>query len=1057
MRIRRKIIAMLLILTILSPFVPNLTSFANSPVFSLSVAGVTDASVAAAAGDTVAVDINLEDGLLNQRMLNVILGYDATMLEPQADSESNGEKSLNTAGSLNGAIAPGYTIATGLIGSGDITITFATTNSIVESGKIGTIYFKVLQEGATDVTITSASYVEDPESEDAALNTPQVISTSSKITVSNPVPMTGLTVNSTSLLMNKGGTKSVIAQKVPDNTTNTDKIVWTTDNAAVATVDDGFITAVGPGSATITASCGGFTAEIKVEVKSPLSGVSVSETELLLNKGDTFQLTAERIPSDTTSSSRISWVSLDSNIATVTQTGLVTAVGAGEGTLRVQCGAFSKDIKVTVIAPLVGISFEEDEMALDLGAKATLKLIKDPIDTTDTTPTEWSSSNEEVVSVDENGNIEGLAHGRAVITARVGTYKALIAIVVSAHIESIEILNDNLDENRTIELQKGQSTDLDVTFKPDIFAESRTIKWESNADNIVKVENGTITAVAPGEAKITATTVNNIKDTITVKVPVVNAETLVIDRSELSMEKGESLQLSAIIQPDNTTDDKTVTWKTTDGSVVSVDENGVVTAVGVGTATITAKVAGLYASCPVTVTCSLQAITLNETDIKAEVGVPVIEVLTVSKVPEDASIDVAETIWRSLNETVATVENGIITAVGPGTAVIEAELGGRIARCKVTVKVNLEGVEFENADKTLELKVGQMTKLKPQFLPANATEIPLATWSSSDESVATVDDKGLITALEQGETKITVDYGNGIKASRMVKVSLVHADSVVFDKKIETLIKGEEAVLVAKLVPDKSVDEISWSTSDESIATVDQNGNVKAIKSGKVVITATASNGKFANMEITVKEQQLEFVTLTLEKTELKEGEKTKSTIKFNPETITDNVTITYVSSDESMATVDNYGIVTAKKAGEVIITVDVIAINDAGDEKGFSSQVDLKILEVPMEDGQIKEEDQKPDAGNDSENNNQNGEENKPGDNPENNNSTEDKKDETTTEDKKEETNKTQNSTSTAVEGLVTSPHTGDMNIKALAVMMLVSIAGMFTRFKTIDLIINK
>ena len=71
-----------------------------------------------------------------------------------------------------------------------------------------------------------------------------------------------------------------------------------------------------------------------------------------------------------------------------------------------------------------------------------MNLVKDPIDTTDTTPTEWSSSDESIVTVDENGQIEGIAHGRAVVTAKVGSFKAMIAVIVNAHIESIEIIND---------------------------------------------------------------------------------------------------------------------------------------------------------------------------------------------------------------------------------------------------------------------------------------------------------------------------------------------------------------------------------------------------------------------------------------------------------------------------------------------------------------------------------------------------------------------------------------------------------------------------------------
>lgn len=1062
MRIRRKIIASLLILAILSPFIPNLVTHASTPIFSLQVNGVPNATAIADVGETFSVDVNLSDGLENQKMVTVMLGYDPAYLEPVPDVDNGTEKTLITGKSLNADIAPGYIVATGLIGTNDVTMSFVTPAGIAKSGRVATVTFKVIQQGDTQVGITSASYCKDPESPDAELNKPVTIPTVSVVNLKNPVPMTGLIIQTPSILMNKGGGKVITAEKQPANTTNTDRIIWTTSNSAVVTVNDGHLAAVGPGTATITAKCSGFEATAEVEVRNPLTGVTVNEKELNLSKGDKYQLVAERVPADTTSTSRLSWVSLDNKVVTVDQTGLVTAVGTGTTEVKVSCGAFSKSVKIYVTAPLLGISFDSDDIAIDLGGKTKLNLIKDPIDTTDTTPTEWSSSDESIVTVDENGQIEGIAQGRAVVTAKVGSFKAMISVIVNAHIESIEIINDAIDENRNIELYKGQSTELSVVFKPDVFVEARTIKWSTNADNIVKIENGVITALAPGQAKIKAETVNKITDEITVTVPYVNAQKLVIDKNELALEKGEAVQLNASILPENTTDDKTVKWKSLDGSIASVDENGVVTAKGTGFTTIVASAAGLTATCPVTVTCSLTDITLNHTEILADVGVPVVDVLKVTKVPADATIDESETIWRSLNETVATVNNGIITAVGPGTAVIEAELGGRIARCKVVVDVQLTGVEIEYGDTPLELKVGQMSKLNPVFLPANVTKVPIPEWTTSDENIVTVDSKGLIEAKSEGQAEITVDYGNGIKASRIVKVQRVHADSIIFDKKIETLIKGEEAVLVAKLVPEQAVDEISWSSSDESIATVDQAGNVKAIKSGKVKITATSSNGKSATMEITVKEAQLEFVTLTLEKTELKEGETTKSTVTFNPETITDDVTITYSSSNESMATVDNFGVVTAKKAGEVIITVDVIAINDSGDEKGFSSQVDLTIIEVPTTDGQIDPDKETTGDNDDKDQEAEGDKENSDTTNPEENKdpSNEENKDtETPKEENKEETKKPTTGTTTQqkVESLVTSPHTGDMNIKALAVMMLVSIVGMFTRFKTIDLIINK
>ena len=84
-----------------------------------------------------------------------------------------------------------------------------------------------------------------------------------------------------------------------------------------------------------------------------------------------------------------------------------------------------------------------------------------------------------------------------------------------------------------------------VDFNPDEFAESKTIIWESSDENIVKVENGKVTAVIPGTATITATTVNGKTDSITVTVPVVKATTLTINKNNTSIEKGNTEQCSS--------------------------------------------------------------------------------------------------------------------------------------------------------------------------------------------------------------------------------------------------------------------------------------------------------------------------------------------------------------------------------------------------------------------------------------------------------------------------------------------------------------------------------
>ena len=378
------------------------------------------------------------------------------------------------------------------------------------------------------------------------------------------------------------------------------------------------------------------------------------------------------------------------------------------------------------------------------------------------------------------------------------------------------------------------------------------------------------------------------------------------------------------------------------------------------------------------------------------------DALVVIKNPTDATVDVGDTKWTSLNQEVAIVdEDGKVTAVAPGTAVIQAELDGQVANCTVKVIVTLTGVEIENGSETLELMITQTADLKVIYTPSNVTEIPNATWSSSNEEVATVDQNGKVTALKEGTSIITVDYGNGITATRKVTVTEIHVDSIVIDKVIESMIKGEVASLKVVINPENTTDDktITWSTSDDKVISVDENGNIKALKAGKAIITATSVNGKTDSMEIEVKEVALESIKVSTKDTKIEEGSTTQVEVILNPEDTTDELTFKYISSNESIAIVDQNGKVTAKKAGDVVITVEVLALNGEGQESILKSQINLIVKEKPSSNGSV---------------------------------------------------GGTQTPAAPApIVGLTTSPHTGDMNIVALAAMMIISAVGMILVIK--------
>ena len=248
------------------------------------------------------------------------------------------------------------------------------------------------------------------------------------------------------------------------------------------------------------------------------------------------------------------------------------------------------------------------------------------------------------------------------------------------------------------------------------------------------------------------------------------AASITLDRTSVSIEKGKTLTLKAVVAPDNAYS-KSVSWTTTDNNIVTVSD-GTVTAKGVGTAAITASTSnGKTATCIVTVTNPTVAVTgisLNKTSAAINKGSSI--TLTATITPSDAT-DKTVT-WTTSNSSVATVSNGTVTAKAVGTTTITAKTSnGKTATCTVTVTDSSSviiptGITLNKTSATLSK--GDTINIYATVLPANASD-KTVTWSSSNTSVATVS-KGNITAKSAGTTTITAKTSNGLTATCTVTV-----------------------------------------------------------------------------------------------------------------------------------------------------------------------------------------------------------------------------------------------------------------------------------------------
>lgn len=256
---------------------------------------------------------------------------------------------------------------------------------------------------------------------------------------------------------------------------------------------------------------------------------------------------------------------------------------------------------------------------------------------------------------------------------------------------NIAVTGVSLNKN-SLSLKTGESAALTATVSPSN-ATDKTVTWSSSNTKVATVNGGKITAVAAGTATITAKAGNkSVTCTVTVSNATVAVTSISLNKTTLSLTAGENTTLTATVSPSNATD-KTVTWSSNNTKVATVS-GGKVTAVAAGTATITAKAGNKTATCSVTVsnaTVAVTSISLSRTFSTLNSGDTA--TLTATVYPDNATDK--NVVWTSDNEAVATVNNGVVTAVSAGTTIIRAQAGGKSQSCTITVTGEAKEYQFE--------------------------------------------------------------------------------------------------------------------------------------------------------------------------------------------------------------------------------------------------------------------------------------------------------------------------------------------------------------------------
>ncbi len=591
----------------------------------------------------------------------------------------------------------------------------------------------------------------------------------------NPcVPVTGVTLNLSSVIMQTGETQQLIATVQPSDATF-QNVIWSSSNNNVATVNtNGLVTAVAEGNATITVTTedGDYTATCAVEVTTAtiaVTGVNVSPSNISLEEDNIQQLSATISPANATNQN-VSWSSSDNSIAIVDSNGLVTAVAVGNTTITVTTadGGYTATCAVEVTSATIavtGVSVNLSNISLVEGDTQQLSATISPANATNQNVS-WSSSDNSIAIVDANGLVTAVAAGNATImvTTADGGYTATCAVEVTP--ATIAVTGVSVSPAST-GIVEGENKQLTVIVYPSN-ATNQTVTWSSSDNNIATVNNnGLVSAVAVGNAIITVTTEDG-EYTATCNVEVTSAVIAVtgvsVSPSNISLETGSTQQLTAIVSPSNASN-STVTWNSSNNAIATVNANGLVTAVAEGNATITVTTedGGYTAICSIEVTPATIAVTgvsVSPSSISLVEGNT--QQLSVTISPANATNQ--NVSWSSSNNAIATVNaNGLVTAVEAGNATITVttEDGAYTATCAVEVTTATIAVTGVNVTPvSVSLKPGETEQLKVTVLPANATNQNVS-WSSSNANIATVNATGLVTAVAEGNATITVTTEDG--------------------------------------------------------------------------------------------------------------------------------------------------------------------------------------------------------------------------------------------------------------------------------------------------------
>jgi len=672
-----------------------------------------------------------------------------------------------------------------------------------------------------------------------------------------PTEAESISVSAETLQLREGQSQQIVATVQPVNQFVYTNMKWETSNSSVAQVNkQGIVTAVGPGTATITVRLGELTASTEVVVTATQLAQSLAFTSPNMSSGSLDAIVGDQIRIAVNLSEadnrNVIFSSSDPSVASflgeavetsnpgvlIQQTNVTTGVtllvkkdGVSTITVTSADGNASSSFEVQVDKiEIESIQVNSDDFELEKNRTKQLAAIIEP-ENASFQDVVWESSDDNVATVSENGLVTAVGNGQADITVRAidGGFTASIKVtVVDVKTKSIAL------DHELIRLRAGENTVVGATVLP-TDATNPTVEWISSDTSVFTVDNGVITAIADGSATLTVRALDggaeaSIDVVIADTIPV---ESVAIDQGEVSLTAGLTATLAAVIQP-SSADNKEVTWSSSDESVATVDQNGLVIAKSKGqvTITVTATDGGLTGASIITVDDELQQHYVSTGSNRTRAATPAEHAL----------------------------DNNPATGWTPGA-----------------YRANQSDIWWVDLGQLAEIDIIDMLFFRAQRYNVSVSESNTSIYAEATNFTKVVDHSSQFSDA----VEVSHSLPTGTKA-RWIKVEVFEASpqnqwlyirefkahgrfltqvtDVTLNTHAATVIMGDSYQLQATVTPSYAPQELQWSTSDATLATVDENGNVTTYahdgiegESKSVTITATASNGVTASAVIDVK------------------------------------------------------------------------------------------------------------------------------------------------------------------------------------------------------------